>query len=137
MAWKYEYISLKYHWNLNNFEILQGVLHVNNILKLFLISFHAFMTSSILPWLKSRSTRGACHHSTFLALVTQWMSSLSRKWECGVGPRLGGIRRNRREEDFKIPVVEILSLDRVALRIQSTNIRKSRTEFLCENSQQS
>ena len=62
------------------------------------------MTSSILPWLKSRSTRGACHHSTFLALVTQWMSSLSRKWECGIGPRLGEIKRNRRDEKFKIPL---------------------------------
>ena len=40
MAWKHEYIFLKYHWNLNISEILQGVLHMNNILELlFEISF--------------------------------------------------------------------------------------------------
>ena len=32
MAWKHKYIFLKYHWNLKFSEILQGVLHMNNIL---------------------------------------------------------------------------------------------------------
>ena len=35
-AWKHEYIFLKYNRNLNISEILQGVLHVNNILELLL-----------------------------------------------------------------------------------------------------
>ena len=43
MAWKHEYIFLKY-WNLSISEILQGVLHVNNILELLLkYHFHMFM----------------------------------------------------------------------------------------------
>ena len=46
MAWKHEYIFLKYHWNLNIAEVLQRVLHVNNILELLLkYYFHTFMTS--------------------------------------------------------------------------------------------
>ena len=44
MAWKHEYIFLKY-WNLNISEMLQWVLHVNNILELLLkYHFHTFMT---------------------------------------------------------------------------------------------
>ena len=46
MTWKREYIFLKYHWNLNISEILQGVLHVNDILELLLkYHFHMFMAS--------------------------------------------------------------------------------------------
>ena len=47
MAWKHEYIFLKYHRNLNISEILQEVLHVNNILELLLkYHFHMFMMSN-------------------------------------------------------------------------------------------
>ena len=46
MTWKHEYMVLKYCWNLNISEILQGVLHVNNILELLLkYHFDTFMTS--------------------------------------------------------------------------------------------
>ena len=43
---KHEYIFLKYHWNLNISEILQGVLDVNNILELLLKYFDTFMMST-------------------------------------------------------------------------------------------
>ena len=71
-------------------------------------------------WLKYRSARGASHHPafidncptvrhTFLALSTQWMSSLSMVWRRGVSPRfylivlcLVWINRIRRQDEFKI-----------------------------------
>ena len=47
MAWKHENIFLKYDWNLNISETLQGVLHMNNILELLLkYHFHKFMMST-------------------------------------------------------------------------------------------
>ena len=59
MAWKHEYIFLKYNWNLNISEILQGkILHVNNILELLLkYHFPMFMMSSILLQLESWNAR--------------------------------------------------------------------------------
>ena len=72
--------------------------------------------------LKSRSSRGAFHHSafmgscptishTFFALSTKWMSCPSRKWGRGVSPRFHllifvflWIRRIRTQEEFKIPL---------------------------------
>ena len=74
------YIFLKYHWNLNISEILQGLLQVNNILE-FLLKYHfcMFMTSIILVWLKSWSARGTSHHSAFMGsnlLLVTWLFSL-------------------------------------------------------------
>ena len=80
MTWKHEYIFLKYHWNLNISEILQGLLQVNNIQELLLkYHFHMFMTSSILVRLKSWSARGASHHSVFMGsslLLVRWLFSV-------------------------------------------------------------
>ena len=42
MAWKQEYIFLKYHWNLYISEILQKVLHMKNILELLYIASDKF-----------------------------------------------------------------------------------------------
>ena len=42
MAWKHECIFLKYHLNIS--EILQGVVHVNNIWELFLKHFYTYKT---------------------------------------------------------------------------------------------
>ena len=112
MTWKHEYIFLKYHWNLNISEILQGLLQVNNIQELLLkYHFHMFMMSSILVWLKSWSARGASHNSVFMGsslLLVRWLFSVFRLFslfclfspgypvdefsfkerEHGVGPRL-------------------------------------------------
>ena len=76
------YIFLKYHWNLNISEILQGLLQINNILE-FLLKHHfcMFMTSIILVWLKSWSARGTSHHSAFMGsnlLLVTWLFSLFR-----------------------------------------------------------
>ena len=158
MDWKHEHIFLKYHWNLNISEKLQWVLHVNNVLELLLKYYvHTFMTSSILLRLKSRSTKGAPHHSAFigscpatshlfLALATQWMSFPSRKWERGVGPRLhlivfvwcesGEIGRRRGSRFLCHPSGGIFSLDRVALRIPSNikdrvPVQKQPTALTC------
>ena len=46
MTWKHNNIFLKYYWKLNISEILQGVLHMYNIVELLLkYHFDKFMTS--------------------------------------------------------------------------------------------
>ena len=122
MAWKHEYIFLRYHWNLNISELLQGVLHVNNILELLLkYHFHTFMTSSI----SFRSNPGARgEHLTIQLLwaaaqlsVTRFKPWLPSGWALLPGNKnvvliqdyilylfLVWIRRNKREEDSKIPL---------------------------------
>ena len=65
---------------------------------------------------------------TFLALTTWFMSSPSRKWEHGVGPRLHiigfvfDVKQEKYEgggvQDSRVtPVMEMFSLDRAAIRI--------------------
>ena len=123
--------------------MLQGVLHVNNIPGIVIeISFsHVYDVSYIAPAkilereesISPFKFMGSCPtiNHTFLALATQWMSSPSRKWELGVSPRLCfivicvwcelGETGGRWSSRFPCvtPVVEIFSLDRVALRILS------------------
>ena len=116
-------------------------------------------TTCLLLWLTSRSARWASHHPTFigncpiishsfLALSTQWMSSPSRKWGCGVSPRFhlivfvfGVNKRIRRQGKSKIPNTNGGTLlhrpsssyrklfNRVAFRIQHP--RRSSSSKVC------
>ena len=140
--------------------MLQGVLHVNNTVEfLSKCHFHTFVTQSVLHWLKSWSANGASHHSAFMSRrptishtflasfgypmdkfsfkeMRTWGRSKIKSYCICVWYESGEIGGRSSTFPCVTPVVEIVSLDRVALRI-SWNIndrvplRKQPTTLTC------